>query len=392
MGFGPNNGYCEICDGYNVVDENGECTYEDSHPKGEVAKIAKEVQAKVSTWTPEHAAEYVTESWRSAVESIIETGRRLIEAKRRVGHGQWLKTVELLPFGDETARRLMAIASDPGLSNPSTWRDLPPAWRTMFELSGLPEGELTKAIEAGRVTPDLTHAEARELVASIKRIEDALSGEDAMAAAVDEFYEGENPPLPIGIVAESADERPPMPSREGLEPHQVWVWLQDHWEVRGTGLLEGDDDIADAEIVPDTGEMRTESGKVLTDEDVQKLADEAEEGYDVAQILREEREAREAELAKRAGIILRKRGAEPVAGKPRTRVNKRLANKLKHAIETTTESMRQIATFDGFDETDWLPSMADRLQMMTDLAWVEDISRGIRATLKTLKSVPGDDE
>lgn len=35
------------------------------------------------------------------------------------------------------------------------------------------------------------------------------------------------------------DRRNP-PSREGLESHQVWVWMngpgQPHWEVRGTGV------------------------------------------------------------------------------------------------------------------------------------------------------------
>jgi hypothetical protein len=89
-------------------------------------------------WTPQYAAEHVIASWRDAVESIIETGRRLIEAKARVGHGHWQDTVALLPFGDSTARKLMQIAAQ------------------------LPPGEIPERIAAGEITPELDRATAQQ--------------------------------------------------------------------------------------------------------------------------------------------------------------------------------------------------------------------------------------
>ena len=42
-----------------------------------------------------------------------------------------------LPFGDRTARRLMAIARDPRISNRTHASLLPPSWMTLFELTKL---------------------------------------------------------------------------------------------------------------------------------------------------------------------------------------------------------------------------------------------------------------
>ena len=75
-------------------------------------------------WTPQEAATYVAEPWQNAVESIVETGRRLIVAKDRVGHGRWLDAVALMPFGERVAQRLTAVANHPDLSNPTHGSDL----------------------------------------------------------------------------------------------------------------------------------------------------------------------------------------------------------------------------------------------------------------------------
>jgi hypothetical protein len=63
----------------------------------------------------------------------------LIEAKGKVEHGDWLKLVEELPFGERRAQRLMEIARHPILSNPTHGSFLPPSWRTLYELSRLDE-------------------------------------------------------------------------------------------------------------------------------------------------------------------------------------------------------------------------------------------------------------
>lgn len=116
-------------------------------------------------WTPKEAAEYVSDSWRNAVESIIETGRRLIEAKQRVDHGNWGAAVELMPFGDSTARLLMQTSAHPVLSNQDYSHDLPASWRTLSILAQLPADEVAALIASGKITPDLQQLEARALVA-----------------------------------------------------------------------------------------------------------------------------------------------------------------------------------------------------------------------------------
>ena len=117
-------------------------------------------------WTPQEAADHVRQAWQNAVESIVETGRRLIEAKARVGHGRWLDTVALLPFGDSTARKLMAVASHPDLANRDHGTDLPPSWRTLAVLAQLPAGEIAKRIESGEITPEIDRATAQQLASS----------------------------------------------------------------------------------------------------------------------------------------------------------------------------------------------------------------------------------
>ncbi|MGH3535437.1 MAG: hypothetical protein ACRDQG_12125 [Pseudonocardiaceae bacterium] len=131
----------------------------------ELNKASTQVLAP-GEWTPKEAATHVSEAWQNAVESIVETGRRLIEAKRRVGHGQWLPTVELLPFGDATARKLVLISRHPDIANRSHGNDLPASWTTLHVLSQLPEGEVTKRIEAGEITPELERATAQQWVST----------------------------------------------------------------------------------------------------------------------------------------------------------------------------------------------------------------------------------
>lgn len=119
-------------------------------------------------WTPKEAAEYVSDSWRSAVESIIETGRRLEEAKKRVGYGKWPDAVALMPFGKATADFLRQIAGHPVLSDSYYSRNLPASWRTLAVLAQLPAEEVSALIENGQITPNLEQSEAKTLVSASK--------------------------------------------------------------------------------------------------------------------------------------------------------------------------------------------------------------------------------
>jgi len=124
----------------------------------------------VEVWTPQEAATYVCEAWQNAVESIIETGRRLKEAKKRVGYGNWPDAVALMPFGKATADFLRQIASHPVLSDSYYSRNLPASWRTLAVLAQLPAEEVSALIDSGQITANLEQAQAKTLVAASKGV------------------------------------------------------------------------------------------------------------------------------------------------------------------------------------------------------------------------------
>jgi hypothetical protein len=64
------------------------------------------------------AANLIKAIWQGQVESIVETGRVLIAAKEQLDHREWLLMFELerMPFGRQTAEKLMTIARDPVIS------------------------------------------------------------------------------------------------------------------------------------------------------------------------------------------------------------------------------------------------------------------------------------
>jgi hypothetical protein len=115
--------------------------------------------------TIEEWRDYISEPWQSAVESIVETGRRLIEAKENIGHGGWVKIFEDKKlFSAKTAQRLMAIAQHPILANGAHVYHLPPSWGTLYELSRIPEQALLTWIQDGKVHSELTRSEAEALL------------------------------------------------------------------------------------------------------------------------------------------------------------------------------------------------------------------------------------
>lgn len=166
---------------------------------------------RAGEWTPQEAADYVAEPWQAAVGSIVETGRRLLVAKERVGHGKWLDAVELMPFSKTTASRLMQIATHPDLANDAHVHHLPPSWGTLAILAQLPEGEIPKRIEAGEITPELDRSTAQQWVStySVAR-QEALNAWnqfiDALTAALS-YAKTYTPPADTDIYASITDAR-----------------------------------------------------------------------------------------------------------------------------------------------------------------------------------------
>jgi hypothetical protein len=85
-------------------------------------------------------SDLIAQAWQKTTASIVETGRLLNEAKAELAHGEWLPMVsDDLPFSGRTAERLMAIADNQVLTNPTHASYLPPSWDSLYQLSRLDE-------------------------------------------------------------------------------------------------------------------------------------------------------------------------------------------------------------------------------------------------------------
>ncbi len=118
----------------------------------------------------------LTQRFRSALKNsvagIIEAGKVLIEAKKKLPHGDFTEwVVGELHFGTQKAgsrqadlrkaQMLMLLARQEVISNANRWYAFPPSWRTLYELTQIrPEQRLVKLIETGRVHAGTTREEA----------------------------------------------------------------------------------------------------------------------------------------------------------------------------------------------------------------------------------------
>ncbi|WP_144404721.1 DUF3102 domain-containing protein [Belnapia sp. F-4-1] len=106
--------------------------------------------------------EYVREIsrlWREAQQSFLAIGRYLVQAKRKLAHGEFQRMVDAsLPFGRQTAYelRMIAEAVDCGrIPEPK----LPQAASVAYQLATLKPDDLAAANQDGLVRPDLRRPE-----------------------------------------------------------------------------------------------------------------------------------------------------------------------------------------------------------------------------------------
>ncbi len=139
-------------------------------------------------------------AWNKSVAAFIETGLLLLQAKKEMsGSGRWLKlfdpTVGALPFGVDTAERLMRIAKNKVLTNSANWRNLPPSIRTLDVLSKDTK-RLEKWLTDGTITADTELKQAESLVspkkpAKAKAVKKDTDDSDKTAAnAANEVQQG----------------------------------------------------------------------------------------------------------------------------------------------------------------------------------------------------------
>jgi len=115
-------------------------------------------------------ADVIRADLAASAQGIIGAGRHLVQAKQQIAHGGWSGWLgRELHMNERTAQMLMAVSRNPVLANTNHGSYLPASWRTLYELSRLPDAKLTAAIEAGNVSPDME----RKDVAALARPEPA---------------------------------------------------------------------------------------------------------------------------------------------------------------------------------------------------------------------------
>jgi hypothetical protein len=130
------------------------------------AKAEPKQAEKAQPW--DDHARAISAAWQKGLDSILETGRLLLKAKEELDeHGAWLPMIRKhLPFGADTAQKLMAIARNPVLTNTAHARFLPARSDTLYQLSRLDakrgEGTLLAKIKDGTITPKTKREEVTE--------------------------------------------------------------------------------------------------------------------------------------------------------------------------------------------------------------------------------------
>lgn len=111
----------------------------------------------------------IRDRWQDSAQAIIDVGRDLIRLREGAAHGSWQylfspQNPHRLPFGDSTARKLMQAVRNPLLGNRDHGPVLPPSWRTIHELSKVPEPDLRRAFEEGRIHPEMERKDVKALI------------------------------------------------------------------------------------------------------------------------------------------------------------------------------------------------------------------------------------
>lgn len=125
-------------------------------------------------WAPlvDREADRFESAMRKSVAAAIRLGKRLLEAKAALAHGEFGRlfadhpqAVEgALRISPRWAQRLMSIAANRAITNATHASHLPADLTSVYTLSRLPEQELEAAIADGSVRPDMRREDVRRLL------------------------------------------------------------------------------------------------------------------------------------------------------------------------------------------------------------------------------------
>lgn len=116
----------------------------------------------------EQWADQICAQLGKTVESNINVGRLLLEAKEDLVHGEWLRMFDggLLPFRKSWGEMFMAIAAKSFLVNSHDRGNLPSAVGTLYQLSKADPTKFKNALKDGLITPDMKRRDVKALLPS----------------------------------------------------------------------------------------------------------------------------------------------------------------------------------------------------------------------------------
>lgn len=130
-------------------------------------------KAQAEHWIPKVRKEFdrFEGSLRSSLAVAIDLGKQLIAAKEALPHGEFGRlfaehddaAADAVRFSQSWANKVMRIASNQAISNSEHAPNLPADLTAVFELACMSAPALEAAIEAGKVTPQTTRAEAKAI-------------------------------------------------------------------------------------------------------------------------------------------------------------------------------------------------------------------------------------
>lgn len=122
-------------------------------------------------------------AWQKSVQSVIEVGNLVKQAKEQLGVSYSLLEAEL-PFSSTVAAFLIKIAENPVLSNPAYHSRLPNGYNTLYYLASVDEQELVNQIESGVITPNFTLESAKVLRTALPKKTATTKGAEKKAKAI----------------------------------------------------------------------------------------------------------------------------------------------------------------------------------------------------------------
>jgi hypothetical protein len=122
--------------------------------------IASAIPGQGNARSQSYWSSAIRESWQKSTESIFETGRRLLQAREELDRDVF--NAMRLPFGMRTKQMLIRIAEHPIFANHGS--QLPPCWRTLYELTKLNDNVLRGLLEDGTINPGMQRKDVSALL------------------------------------------------------------------------------------------------------------------------------------------------------------------------------------------------------------------------------------